>query len=155
MKNRLNEIEQWVNHQRNTHRLLPIVNFDTGLVLTLLKQSVRDPDIARQIKLFHNSTWDEASKGFLNSGKQVFRPTAANIAHGGRSAESIERKALRTEYRLGCSYDAGFHYDVTHSINDTLEGCSFQCSRNGSISCTRSDRYVNIYPDDFVSKRGG
>ena len=155
VKIRLKELEQWINHQKNTPLLLPIINFSTGSVLTLLKQVVRGLEISHQIKLFHDSGWDEANKGFLNPAKLVFRPTPASTAHGGRGAESTEKKALRTEYRLGCSYDIGFHYDVTHTIQNTLTGCSFRCSRNGDIICGSSDSYVNIYPDDFVRKGGG
>jgi hypothetical protein len=152
-KDKLTELNQWIKHKPRTPLLLPIKNFQPGSVLDMLKRSTRTRDLSVVTQRFNQSYWEAARQGFLNSSSLLFRPTPAAIAHGGRSAEPSEKKALRTEYRLGCCYDPGFHYDVTHTTSPTLANYIFMCSRNGEVACSRSDEYVNVYPDDFISTR--
>jgi hypothetical protein len=119
-KSKLSELTQWVNQQANTPLLLPLSNFNPHAVLGLLKRSTVERDISSVIKRFHGACWETTKRGFVSHSQLVFCPTHKSIAHGGRGPEDEEKKALRTEYRLGCAYDPGFHYDVSHAVQANL-----------------------------------
>ena len=59
------------------------------------------------------------------------------------------RHFLNGIYRLGMSWNAGFHYDVKHVNKPTLNGYKFTCSVNGEVEF-RGATHVNIYLNDFV-----
>ena len=74
----------------------------------------------------------------MNEGNLKFNPSRMTSKH-----------FLNGIYRLGMSWDAGFHFDVKHISKPTLNGYKFTCSINGEIEGTGAT-HVNIYLNDFV-----
>lgn len=149
-KKRLAQISVLVNQTTRTPLLLPIRNFNPGLVLNTLKRVASDDDGKAISKKFIENHWVEVRSVFSNGGRLYFKPTSEAVAHGGKGGEDNDKRALASTYRLGCSYRPGFHYDVEHQIAANLAGVEFTCSRAGVYVCKNEDRYANIYPNDLI-----
>jgi hypothetical protein len=149
-KERLKVLSPIIREARRMPYLLPIANYIPGAVIHLLRRTSTERDLPLLAKQFISKYWVEAEGSFLRQDQMAFKPADAREWHGGRGEEESTKKVLKTEYRLGCSYDPGFHYDVSRASRGNLSGVAFMCSRWGRVTCAASDNYVNIYPDDFV-----
>jgi hypothetical protein len=152
-KEKLKAIDQHIKRYGKCPVLMPILNFNKPLIVKFLSRVTREQDTDGIVEEFERQHWDGQTHAYIREGGIKFCPAAPNVWHGGRGAENAATKALSAEYRLGCSYDPGFHYDVSSVRNQHLSGVPFQCASRGSFRCVAADRYVNVYPDDYVRRR--
>jgi hypothetical protein len=130
--------------------LLPIGNYSPGAVIHLLRSALSERELPQLATRFVTNHWADGLAAYSRPDEVAFKPAVTSEWHGGRGGEDNATKALKTEYRLGCSYDPAFHYDVSRPARGTLRGVSFTCSRQGQVICAASHDHINIYPDDFV-----
>ena len=131
--------------------LLPLANYKPKAVISFLSGLARNPELGA-IDRFLEKHWSGRLSAYVREDDLAFKPTKGALAHGGSGEASDARRLLATEYRMGVSYDPGFHYDVSSTKRHNLDGISWRCCLAGPVTCGPRDGYVNIYPNDLVRR---
>ena len=106
------------------------------------KPAMREFDLLRYVK-------DKSKRYYLGRTGLGFPPALPQEQHGEALAQDKVDLALTKQFRLGCYYNNGHHYDVFRTDGSEFDGSIiFYCRKNGD---TRpKGTHVNVYVDDCL-----
>lgn len=129
--------------------LLPPDHFGTDDLLELLRLAPNPNVRVCLIKQFRSHRLKREDRSYEGRKGLGFKPAAQEIRHGRAGPQERADLALSHHFRLGCPYEADFHYDVSRLDGRDLGGkFSFPCRMVGP---TRPrGRNVNVLVDDCI-----
>lgn len=136
----------------NSPYLLPPINFGMGLE----KLFKIDPDLAKQQKKAKNFRVEKFAgdaRAYKGKGELRFSPTSTEIQHGSAGPQESAEIALTRHFRLGCTYEDKFHFDVTRADGHVHKGrTTLYCRINGVWKPEKMN--ANLLVDDCMRGNG-
>lgn len=130
--------------------LLPPNNFGMGRVVErMLDRILAGADLKAEITQFRRERFDRERRTYKARSGLGFSPAIASQRHGMPASQAEMALALSNHFRLGCTYDGAFHWDVSQLDGNHLSGKTpFYCRRDG-VSHPKG-KNVNVLVDDCL-----
>ncbi|OLP42686.1 hypothetical protein BJF95_00700 [Rhizobium oryziradicis] len=134
----------------NSPYLLPPTNYGMGIE----KLFKIDSDIEKQqrkVKSFRVERF--ADRAYKAKGDLRFSPASSEIQHGSAGPQDRAEIALTRHFRLGCTYEDKFHFDVTRADGHIHKGrTTLFCRLNGVWKPEKIN--ANLLVDDCMRGNG-
>ncbi|QLF69458.1 hypothetical protein FE840_007815 [Peteryoungia desertarenae] len=136
----------------NSPYLLPPINYGMGID----KLFKIDFDIDKQqkkAKNFRVERFAGEDRAYKAKGDLRFSPTSTEIQHGSAGPQDRADIALTRHFRLGCTYEDKFHFDVTRADGHVHKGrTTLFCRQNGEWKPEKKN--ANLLVDDCMRGNG-
>lgn len=134
----------------NSPYLLPPINYGMG-IKKLFKV---DLDVEKQQKKVKSFRVDRfADRAYKAKGDLRFSPASAEIQHGAAGPQDRADIALTRHFRLGCTYEDKFHFDVSRADGHVHKGrTTLFCRLNGIWKPEKLN--ANLLIDDCMRGNG-
>ncbi|WP_154963634.1 hypothetical protein [Agrobacterium tumefaciens] len=136
----------------NSPYLLPPINFGMG-VEKLFKIDSDSTKQHKKAKSFRIEKFAGDARAYKGKGDLRFSPTSTEIQHGTAGPQERADIALTRHFRLGCTYEDKFHFDVTRADGQVHKSrTTLYCRVNGIWKPEKLN--ANLLVDDCMRGNG-